>query len=137
MTFVLLSEKICISLSLKDSLSITPEPNVTIHLIPVCMCVGMIAEEWLDVCVVSSMEACVWAVVRALFFVTWLDCTSDKGDTHFRELPLFLCLKQCSAMRRKSDHFGRCEITIYHENDRQTNWEEHISNMPPYASDTF
>lgn len=89
------------------------------------------------VCWVQYRSVCVGCSTCTIFCVTWLDCTSDKGDTHLRELPLFLCLKQCSAMRRKSDHFGRCEITIYHENDRQTNWEEHISNMPPYASDTF
>lgn len=82
------------------------------------MCVSMIVPEWLAVCIVSSVGAWVRAVHQTwvcahpfekLFFVTWLECTSDKGDTHLRELPLFLCLKWklllswCSGTRRTGE----------------------------------
>lgn len=80
------------------------------------MCVSMI--EWLVVCIVSSVGAWVRAVHQTrvcahpfekLFFVIWLECPSDKGDTHLRELPLFLCLKWklllswCSGTRRTGE----------------------------------
>lgn len=82
-----------------------------------------------------------------LFFVTWIECTSEKGDDHLRELPLRLSLKWKLLLPWRSGTRKTWEIRPPRETwDNRIPWkwqagltdrEEHVSNMPPYASDTF
>lgn len=103
--YVLLSENIAFCCFLILGFSITPEPNVTVHDIFVCMCELI----WMCIrpvsghdCLVCKYE-CVCVCARLFFVcthiwkaifcgVTWMHMW-EKGYTHPRKLPLFLSLK--------------------------------------------
>lgn len=167
MTVCFANREYCILLFLKDSFSITLEPNVTIHWFFLCACDrvhvcrcevsgwGACACVWVCVCVVHQ-TFCMCTRVRKTIFrdMTWMHIKQKGvrgwgwGGTRLRELPLLLCLKLkllpwCSGMRRLGEEGirapGRRQINIYHRRWQAglTDWKERVSNMPPYASDAF